>query len=101
MGREAPHDFMPFFITVGDPTPTVPHYDGDLNPPNPVVPDGTVVSTSPSTILLYGATPITEIGFVDLTDKGAVPENTSTWFLLALAGIALYGGKRFGVLENC
>ena len=103
VGREAPHDTMPFEISLGDLVPTVPPYVGYLNAPNPIVPDGTIVSTLPSTIILGDSTPITEIGFIDLTDTGTgrIPDNTSTWILWIISGLALYGSKRLGLNRYC
>jgi hypothetical protein len=96
--RQAPHDYMPFFISLADPGPMLPSFAGLYGSPNynphPVVNDGEVVSTSPSTIWLYDDVPITEIGFVDLTDTRSAPDPASTALLLSIAGLALALGNR-------
>jgi hypothetical protein len=60
----------------------------------PVAQDGEFVSILPTTILLNESVEITEIGFVDLTDKAGVPDGTSSGSLLLLSGTALLSVRR-------
>ena len=38
---------------------------------------------------------------IEFTLANGVPEQGTTWFLLAIGGLTLYGTKRIGLLKNC
>ena len=76
MGRQAPHDAFPVIVTVQDTIPTFPDLvlQGPVNAPNPIVPDGTIVSTAPAQIVGAFGGYVTEVGFIDLTDTATIPD---------------------------
>jgi hypothetical protein len=94
----APYDAFYFYLSLNDPAPALPPFASSLNlptlTPNPVASDGDVVPTGLTTIWLYDSIPITEVGFVDLTDNKSVPDTGATWALLSVAGLALLTADR-------
>jgi hypothetical protein len=82
--REPSFDRLDFVLSLADSMPGLVAFSTS----NPVASDGDVVSLS-SPIWLYDSLPITEIGFIDLSDVKPVPDASPSWLLVLVPTVAL------------